>query len=167
MKRYVLALLLLVGCVKGTPPVIIKPLPVPTAETVKADLDRAEMVLSSLRATSGIVCALAGQGTDVCLTIDHTLDILGFSLSHAQALFDQFQKGGLDVVLVSQAVQAFFDGLEAFGNSSQLARMMVGHGTDHPVAVAYCSRCCGVVVDPAKQAAARSSPKPPAATKAP
>jgi hypothetical protein len=169
MRAYVLAVLLLVGCVKTGSPAVVPPLPDAQAQQVSKDLARAQMVLVSVQAASGVVCQLAGSSTNVCLTLTHALDIVAFSLQHARDLFDQFQRGGLDIAVVEQAVQAVFDGLDQFGGASQLARGMVTDGTNHPVAMPYCTRCCGVVVDPAEKAskAARPSCKPLPAAKAP
>lgn len=169
MKSHVLAMLLLVGCAH-TGGVVIKPIPAPTADTVRKDLERAQQVLVAVESASSIVCSLAGAGTNVCLTLSHSMDVVSFALQHARDLFEQFEKGGLDIVVVEQAVQVVFDGLDQFGGAVQVAKGLMTNGTDHPVAMPYCTRCCGVVVDPsATKARAAPNPycKPSPAAKAP
>ena len=167
MRAYVLAVVLLFGCIKsGGLPVVVGPLSPEDAAKVQRDLQRAGALVSAASSMVGMLCDFEGKGTEVCLSLTHVLDIAKFAMSDAQTLFDTFQRTGVGLELAQQAVERIFSAITAFDDHTALAGRVL-NGTDHPVALAYCSRCCGVVVDPKAQAASRSSPKPTPTPKAP
>jgi hypothetical protein len=167
MKRYVLALVLLVGCATtGGQPVVVQPLKDATAEKVARDIERATLLVNAASSMVGMLCDFEGKGTEVCLSLTHVLDIAKFAANDVKTLFETFQRTGAGLELVQQAVERVFAAIQAFDEHTALAGRVLD-GTNHPVATAYCSRCCGVVVDPKAQAAPRASPKPTPAPKAP
>jgi hypothetical protein len=166
MKRYVLALMLLVGCVKGTDrPIIVGPLPEQQAAHVQDTLNQIGTYLDVATQMKSIICQVSGEGTKVCLTLSHSLTIVNFAYGRASELFAQYEQGGVDLALVQKAIADVFNAVQNFKGDALLARSMLDE-PGHPVAMAYCTKCVGEVVQ-AKPASSRSSPKPSSPAKAP
>jgi hypothetical protein len=165
MKRLVLAVVLLVGCIGGKPPVTPDPgTPDDIAETLAKV---APMVQLASRIVDAI-CDQQGPSTQVCRTLSHSMDMVAFAANDAQKLYDTYRRTGVGLELVQQAVNAVFTAIDSLNGHAALAKMVID-GSSHPMATASCGDCCRSVVQPPKSPTPEAHPggKPLPAKKAP
>ena len=165
MKRLLLALVLLSGCISSAPPVTPDPgAPDPVGDTINKI---APMVQLASRIVDAI-CDQKGSSTQVCVTLSHSMDMVSFAAMDAQKLYDTYKRTGVGLELVQQAVNAVFAALDSLNGHASLAKMVID-GSARPMAAASCSQCCGSMVQPAAtpKAEAPAGGKPLPAKKAP
>lgn len=146
MGKYVLVAFL-VGCIHTAPPPVT-----PGGDDATADtLAKVASMVDVASRVVGLICDQEGEGTEVCLTLTHSMDMVQFAAADARRLYETYKQTGVGLELVKQAIEGVFTALDALNGNAQLAKVVL-NGSTHPVATAYCTRCCGVVVQPPAQA---------------
>lgn len=143
--KHVLVALLLVGCVSAKQ-IPTHPIPPKTDETIAKTLNTATQALQAFSGVVHLICSNEGEGTDVCVSLSTSLSMVAFAVSEAQKLYTTYQQTGLGVELVHHAIDRVVLTIKQLNENTMDARL--GYGIDSPVASAYCTKCCGVVVQP-------------------
>jgi hypothetical protein len=145
--RNVLASLLLVGCISASKP-LSPPGPNPALDKTITQVVETVRVIGTV---VSLICSVEGDTTDVCLTLTHSMQMVAFAAGEAERLYQTYRRTGVGLELVHEAIDRVVAALDRLHEDTAEVRVAL-YGSDHPVATAYCTRCCGVVVEPSGKA---------------
>jgi hypothetical protein len=85
------------------------------------------------------------------------MQMVAFAAAEAERLYQTYKRTGVGLELVHEAIDRVVAALDRLHEDTAEVRVAL-YGSDHPVATAYCTRCCGVVVEPAGKAKKPAAP---------